>query len=382
MRSSNILLFNMSAGHNPSDLSPGSNTWQVKNYEEIADTVYVLFLGAKGNKKIIRNGRTIILLAGKGKTSSDFFRAPWVIHKLVKRKKIKLAFTYEQVFTWWFILFVKMMTKCRVILVPLTLPPVMYKITKRSLSIFLPIWVEKILRRMSSFFVRSVIFPRMMGDYKTWLMSDRVFRKKIVMLDTVVEEVPSPFFLKAIDEQRTKPVQKDNKYHLLCISRLRKEKLIGDVLKCMQYLVKTNPNFVLHILGEGEDKDYFNQLIKELGIEDYVRLHGYMPLTDIIPFYSLCDVYVSAITGSALREVALFGMPVVAYEMDWLKGTFTRGINYLGVEPYNYQMLAREVMNIVNDPKLAESLRTNIRKLGEENWSPLELSESYQKVLC
>jgi glycosyltransferase involved in cell wall biosynthesis len=381
MKLPNILLFNMSAGHNPADLSAGSNTWQIKNYEEIADTVYALFLGKESEKKVVKNGRTIILCVGSGKSRTDFFKAPWIIYRLVKQKKIKIVITYEQVFLGWFVLFVRLLRKRRVVLMPLTLPAMMYKITNRSLSIFIPIWFEKILRRISSFFVRYVITSQMLGEYKKWLSEDWVFRKKILLLNKVVEEIPSPHFFNAIEKQKKKHVEKDDSFQLLCVSRLRKEKLIVDVLKCLAELIKTHEKFLLHIIGEGEDFEYFKEVSRELNIENCVVFHGYMPLDNIIPFYAKCDVYISAFTGSALREVSLFGMPVVAYEMDWVKGTFTNGVNYLGVEPFNYQMLAEGIMKIKNDPKLAESLRINIHKLGIENWSVVGLSESYKNIM-
>ena len=155
-----------------------------------------------------------------------------------------------------------------------------------------------------------------------------------------------------------------------------------DVLKCMAELLKKDRGFTLHIIGDGEDEGYFLELVKALQIDKNVIFHGYIPLSEIIPFYALCDVYISAFTGSALREVSLYGMPVVGYEMDWVKGIFTSGVNYLGVEPYNYQMLAQQIMNIKNDPKLAESLRINIHKLAVENWSPLNLYENYKEVMA
>jgi glycosyltransferase involved in cell wall biosynthesis len=257
----------------------------------------------------------------------------------------------------------------------------MYKITKKSLSIFIPIWFEKILRRISSFFVGVVIAPHLIGEYKNWLTGDWVFRKKFLELNKVVEEVPSPYFFQAIEEQKNKLVEKGDTFQILCVSRLRKEKLIDDVFKCLAELINKDTKFTLHVIGDGEDEAYFKEQVRILNIGNHVIFHGWITLVNIIPFYAKCDVYISAFTGSALREVALYGMPVVAYEMDWVKGTFSNGINYLGVEPYNYHRLAQEIMNIKNDPKLAESLRININKLGNKSWSPSGLCESYKDVM-
>lgn len=381
MKSNNVLLFNLTAGHNVADLSTGSNTWQIKNYEELAETVYVLFLSGKSGKKVIRNGRTIIISVGSGSSKKDLLKAPWAIYRIVKRKKIKVAFTYEQVYLWWFALIIRMMRKCRLILMPVTLPEMMYKISGRSLSNFFPIWFERILRRISSYFVSFVVAPHLIGEYKKWLTEDRVFKKKFVMVKKVVEEVPSPYFFEAVEAQKKQPAIKGNTFQILCVTRLKKEKLIDDVLKCLAELVKKDTNFTLHIIGEGEDKEYFKSVIRELGIENNVIFHGYLPLNDIIPFYSLCDVYISTLTGSALREVAIYGMPAVAYEMDWVKDTFKNGVNYIGVEPYNYHLLAEAIMNIRNNPELAASLRNNINKLGIDNWSAIGLCESYEKVM-
>ena len=382
MKINSILLFNFLSGHNINDLSEGSNIWQVKNYEEISETVYVLFLSAHSPTKITRKGRTIIIQTGSGNAKCDFLYAPWKIRKLVKRKGIKTVITYEQVFVWWFVLLLKFMKKCSVVLMPITMPAMMYKINKRSLSVILPIWVEKIFRRISSFSINVVIIPKLIGEYKQWLSNDFVFKRKLRVLKKVVEEVPSPLFFKTISSIRNEKIEKNDFFQLLCVSRLRKEKLIEDILQCMNELVKRDKKILLHIIGDGEDREYFMQVAKQLKIEPFVIFHGYLPLKDIVSFYAKCQVYISTLTGSALREVALFGMPVVAYEMDWVKDTFSNGINYLGVTPYDYHSLAEAIFNIKKNPELSKTLSNNIRELGMDNWSAKNLYESYQHIIA
>jgi len=158
-------------------------------------------------------------------------------------------------------------------------------------------------------------------------------------------------------------------------------KLVEDALRCLNEIIKTEQSVCLHIIGEGSDREYFVSKAEELKITSYVRFHGYMPLMDIVPFYAKCDVYISTLTGSALREAAIYGMPVVAYEMDWVKDSFQHGVTYMGVEPYNYKLLAKTILLIKNDANLANELAVNINRLGMEHWSLQNIECSYKDIL-
>ena len=375
-----ILLFNFLAGHSPEDLSLGSNTWQIKNYELIAETVYAVFLGHK-KTRIVRSGRTIILTVGTGGTKKDILRAPFILWKLVRRKKIKILFSYEQVFQFWFAFLFKFFGKTRLVMLPNTLPDAMYRINKKSLSDFLPIRVERLFRRWSSYFIDTVILPESSGEYKTWLRNDRVFKKKLRIVEKVIEGTPSPFFFSAIEQERNLPKPQNGRFNLLCVSRLRKEKLLEDALQAVASIAKTDKTVLLHIIGEGADENHFVQRVQDLGIEENVIFHGYKALLDIVPFYNLCDIYVSTLTGSALREAALFGMPVVAYKMDWVSGTFNDQVNYIGIEAYDHQALAKAILELKQDPVLSKKLATNIRLLAEDQWSQRNLAEAYDPII-
>lgn len=375
----NGLIFTFLGGPGNKDMSLGSNVWGVKNYEEIFEKVYVLFLANKVDKKIIKTGNTVLINVGSGKTIPDLFYAPFIIFRIIRRRKIQVAITYEQVFAFWFLLF-KIFTTCKFVLVPITLPHVMYGHTKKALSQRLPIWLEKILRKWSAVSVNSVITSVNLGDYKSWLLNDPVFKKKLFILPKLVEEVPSPFFFKKINEQKSTVKDNSEVFNILCVSRLRKEKLLDDVFRAFAEIVKQESNVILHVFGEGEDSEYFLDLVNTLGINGKVKFYGYKPLLDIVPYYAISDLYLSTFTGNSLREAALYGMPVVAYNMDWVSGTFIDKFNYMAVEPNNYKQLAEKVLQIKNDKHLSSFLTSNIREFAMENWSTKGLRESYNNL--
>lgn len=377
----NILLFNLFGGHGTHDLSEKSNTWQVKNYEEIAETVYVLFLTGQHPQKIIRNGRTILLSLGSGHTKLDILRAPFILWKLVKKKNINIAITYEQVFLFWINSFIKIFTPIKTYLLPITLPKVMYEITGKSLSLIFPIWFEKILRQWSGYSCNAVLTSNNFGDYKNWLSTDKIFKNKLIILDKVIEEVPSPFFFRKLEEIKKMPTPKSTNLNLLCISRLKKEKLLEDVLNSFAEILKVYPNANLHILGEGDNRNYFENICNALKIQNKVIFYGYLSLIDIVPFYKRCDIYVSTLTGSALREVALYGMPVIAYEMDWVKNSFIDRENYMATTPHSYKELASNALTVYNDAALSQKLSTNINAMAMIQWSHYNLLELYGQII-
>lgn len=373
-----ISIVNLNAGYNPEKNSIDNNIWQLKHYENLSEKVFVLFLNNNAEKKIIRNGNTILIFLGKRSFLKNIIYAPFTLFKLNKKLKFNCVFSYEQVYLFWMFLFINK-TKTPINLIPITIPELMYKITGKSLSYKIPIRFEKILLKFSSIKCSNVITSKSLGEYIKWLQNDPIFRKKLKILDVFVEEIPSPFFLSKISEHSY--IAKDKtQYNALLISRLKSEKCVDHAIKAIEIILKKGIKINLTIIGQGEDLDLLLKLVEELDIKNHINFVGQKTLFEISDYYINTDVFISPLTGSALREVAFYGMPVVAYNMDWLNGTLTNNLNYFGVKSFDFEELAMRTIEILNDKITRQNISKNIKLFAEKTWGSNKLKSTYLKL--
>jgi glycosyltransferase involved in cell wall biosynthesis len=368
----------MSAGHSPKELSLDSNLWQIKHYENISKKVYVIFLNHSNKKKIVRNGRTILISVGGNGFLLDLLKAPFLLLFLNKKIKAERLFTYEQVFLFWIALFCS--SKVYIYQIPITIPKLMYKITQKSLSYKLPIWLEKIFMLLSSIKCSKVITSKSLGEYITWLSSNFIYKHKLVVLDVFVEEIPSPFFLFKIKDWQYIATDK-NIYQSLLVSRLKSEKCVDHAIKAIAYVKAKGININLKIIGSGEELDTLKDLANHLNISKQIFFEGQKTLSEIADYYKDTDVFLSPLTGSALREVAFFGLPVIAYEVDWLKGTLTNDENYIAVESFNDTELGKATFRLINDKSKRMVLSKNLQAFAKKRWGVELLENEYKKLL-
>ncbi len=377
-----VILHNLLAGPGVKDISADSNLWHVRNYEAVADKVYVLFLaGTIPGRKVMRNGNTIVIAVGSGSLAKNIFLSPFRLWKLVRRIRPELTITYEQVFLWWTIFSVRLFSKTRNLMIPIALPDKIYEITGRSLSGKLPIWFEKIFRRWSMRSVTKIITTKSLGDYKKWLLGDHLAARKTIVLDKLPEEAPSLNFLAHINDERIFPGADAPAYNLVIIGRLRAEKLVDHAILALAELLQRDKRYRLYIIGEGEEKDNLKALAVQKGVAAQVIFEGYKNTAQIIRFYRDMHVFVSPYTGGALREAALLKLPIVAYNTDWIRDELVPDTEFASAEFLNYHQLADKIRQVITDPVFRKNLIDNMFAKAQQRWTLAGAKEGFEKVL-
>ena len=112
------------------------------------------------------------------------------------------------------------------------------------------------------------------------------------------------------------------------------------------------------IIGEGEQRRKLEALVKQLGLQEQVRMPGYWGKVEDIYAVSdlLCVPSVMEGLGLVVLEAMYFGVPVVASNTGGIPEIITEGKNGLLVEPRDADQLARAIKRILTEPGLAESL--------------------------
>jgi glycosyltransferase involved in cell wall biosynthesis len=149
---------------------------------------------------------------------------------------------------------------------------------------------------------------------------------------------------------------------LMCIFRLEKLKLPDHLVQIVA-LLKSRGCYVKGLfVGDGSMREELVTLAKELGVSDQIIFCGNRDqfwLSRVIP---LVSVVVSTLTGRALAEAALGGVPIVAYDIDWHGEAIETGLTGELVPYLDYSSMADSVEKILNDHDYSKAIGSNVRE--------------------
>ena len=101
----------------------------------------------------------------------------------------------------------------------------------------------------------------------------------------------------------------------VAVTRLDNDKNAGDIIKIFAH-EKLNPDFKVHVYGDGSLKSEFEDQIKELGLEDRIILHGYC--SDKEEMYNDKQGLIMTSLTEGLPYVILeaykYGIPIYTYD--------------------------------------------------------------------
>lgn len=140
---------------------------------------------------------------------------------------------------------------------------------------------------------------------------------------------------------------------ILCTGELNENKNQKTLVQAMQRVVKTVPNAVLLIAGNGPEKENLRQLITNLGLEKNVSLIGYH--TDLQNYVHMCDIVVSASFREGLPLNIVEGMycrkPVIASENRGHRELINEGENGYLVMPTDSVEFADRIIDLCKKPE-------------------------------
>lgn len=106
--------------------------------------------------------------------------------------------------------------------------------------------------------------------------------------------------------------------HLISIGRVSPEKGFLDLIDVFAKIVKQDPQYVLSIVGDGEQMNEIKEKIKNLHLENQIILHGFLNPDDIHQLLIDCSIYVMTSYeesfGLTLVEAMAFGIPCIAFD--------------------------------------------------------------------
>jgi glycosyltransferase involved in cell wall biosynthesis len=103
---------------------------------------------------------------------------------------------------------------------------------------------------------------------------------------------------------------------LLSVRRLAARMGLDILIEAMPAVIARHPDALLLIGGKGPEQERLEQMIRDRGLQDHVRLLGFIPDDDLVSYYQAADVFVLptlALEGFGLVTVEALacGVPVI-----------------------------------------------------------------------
>ena len=143
---------------------------------------------------------------------------------------------------------------------------------------------------------------------------------------------------------------------VLGVGRLSKEKGFDLLIHAVSNLNRSGQKVALAIAGDGDERETLENLIKQLGAQDQIKLLGFVQ--DARPFYQAADLFVLSSLREGLPNVVLeamaSGTPVLTTRVAGMPTLVEDGVNGRLIPPESVEYLQSEIGELVaNQPKLA-----------------------------
>lgn len=162
----------------------------------------------------------------------------------------------------------------------------------------------------------------------------------------------------------------ERKKEIVTVGRLQPVKNQRMLIEAFSAFHKEYPDYTLHFYGKGPLEQELKKQVEELGLQEQVIFHGFSTKVDEEIRESSMFVLSSNYEGvsNSMVEALALGVPAIATNcpIGGCKMYIKHGENGLLVPVGDAKALAEAMKQLASNPKLAENMSRNARKVREE----------------
>ncbi len=155
----------------------------------------------------------------------------------------------------------------------------------------------------------------------------------------------------------------DGKKYLLCIAAHNKKKGIDILIHAFSQLKARNSSLHLFLVGDGPLRHKHEELVKALGLQDWINFLGERGRSDVVKLLYGCEFLVlpsrSEPFGIVIIEAMACRKPVVATSVGGISEIIENGKSGILVEPDNPNSLCKAISSILEDEDYKARLAAN-----------------------
>ncbi|AUB56446.1 MULTISPECIES: glycosyltransferase family 4 protein [Methanobacterium] len=206
-----------------------------------------------------------------------------------------------------------------------------------------------------------------------------------------IEVIPN-----GVDVNKFKPMsstkEANSLFFLSLLDEFHQYKGLDYLLKALE-IVKGEVNDVkLVVGGKGKLLDYYKKMANNLGLENNVEFHGFIPHEKIVEYYNKCSVFVLPSISSKQEGFGIVALealscetPVISTDIVGVSDDLKEVKAGIIIPPRDVEKLAQSIIELLTNPELSEKMGVNGRKLVKEKYTWLKIAEKaenlYEKVL-
>ncbi|MHB1627514.1 MAG: glycosyltransferase family 4 protein [Bacilli bacterium] len=145
-----------------------------------------------------------------------------------------------------------------------------------------------------------------------WWKRTGVAERKIARVPLGID----PLCFARVTDAKGSLVFSEQNVHIVYVARLSRENGPDVTIKAFKLLLGQTSNAILHMVGDGPERNKLLLMTKELGLSEFIIWHGWVDLKKLPIYYSAADVFVfsgfSGGTPRVLLEAMACGAAVVA----------------------------------------------------------------------
>ena len=232
---------------------------------------------------------------------------------------------------------------------------------------------KKLVEYLTKFYCDTTATELIVPTNKTYrLFTEKYhYEKNINIIPTGIEV--ERFYKENVNQKEVDNLRKTiglNKkdFVILFVGRLAAEKNIEFLLEAQQELIKKHNNIKLLIVGDGPDKEKYEEYSKELGIDKNTIFTGKAAWDDMPFYYNVADVFTSAskseTQGLTLIEAMAADVSVVCMRDEAFLSMVTENLNSLIFETQEeYQ---EKILYLYKNPKEHKKMNHQARIAAEQ----------------
>jgi len=189
--------------------------------------------------------------------------------------------------------------------------------------------------------------------------------------------------LRPLEDVRTDMAISDGQPIIGVAAHLTAKKGQRYVVEATALLKDRHPNLLCYLLGEGEQRAELEQLARDLGVADRVRLLGFR--TDAVDLMQAMDIVVLPSVakeglGLCLLEASALRKPVIGSDAPGIDEAIDRDRTGLLVAPRQADALADAIDGLIRDRELRDRMGIAGRERVERLFSLNQMVESTEKL--
>lgn len=228
--------------------------------------------------------------------------------------------------------------------------------------------------RLNDFFLENPNRVNKVLNRATKILTPSKFLKETFKKNYTIDYLPNPINLEKFPFRRDKIIENS----ILWVRAFTNIYNPDLAVKILYEIKKVNPSVTLTMIGP--DKGTLNdtiKLIKNLGLEDSIKIIGPVKNELLFKYYQTHEVYINTTSyesfGVAIVEAASCGIPIVSTSVGEIPYLWQHEENMLLVNSFSEIDFALEVEKLFHDKELSTKLSKNARQKAESfDWKRIE----------